>query len=237
MKAKGFLLAILFLAGVYFIPWSRVNWGKIEFLPAGTITVTGQAKRDEASQIANFNASVTASNDEKQTAIDEVNTKMAEIIQKVKEFGIDEKDIQTQNVSVYENPAMEILIYPPQKRSLRWTANNSLEIKLKDVNRASQLADLLNATGATSVSGPNFSLDDTQEAETALLAEAIENAREKAEKVAQASGRKLGKVITVSEGGSPIGIYPTMERAMSTTPIEPGTETVYKSVTVVFELR
>jgi uncharacterized protein YggE len=234
----AFLVSFFLLVGAYFLPLERVNWGKIEFLPASTITVTGQAKREEASQIASFSVSVTASNDNKQTAIDEVNTKMADIIQKVKDFGIDEKDLKTQNVSVYESPEVEILIYPPQKRGLRWTASNSLEIKLKDASQASQLADLLNATGATSVSGPNFTLDNTQEAEVALLEKAIANARQKAEKVAQASGRRLGKIITVSEGGSPMGIYPMLERAVdTTTPIEPGTETVYKSVTVIFELK
>ncbi len=239
MKAKGFLLAILFLAGVYFIPWSRVNWGKIEFLPAGTITVIGEAKEDVATQIARFSAGVTATGDTKEAVTNEVNQKIGEVIAKVKDFGIPEKDIQTQNISVYETPEVEILIYPPRPQQAHWTANNSVSIVLRDVNRVSQLADLLNASGANQVSGPSFSVDDTQEAQVALMGKAIASAREKAEKIAQAAGRKLGKVITVNEGGVSSPIYPMMERATSdvSTPVEPGAETVYKSVTVVFELK
>lgn len=225
------------------IPWEHVNWGKISILPASTITVTGEAKQDEAPQIARFSASVTATNVDKQTAINEVNTQMTKIIQAVKDFGINEKDIQTQQVSVYQTKDnIEIMIYPPRPSAKDvWQASNSISITLRDITKASDLTDLLQASGATNVYGPNYSLDDTTQAQADLLAKAIDNAREKAQKIAQASRRKLGKVITVNEGSSgypgPLYVGGGMMAEKSSAPVEPGTETVYQSVTVTFELK
>jgi len=213
-------------------------------MPAATITVTGEAKKDELPQIARFSASVTVTNADKQTAINEVNSSMEKIIKSVKDFGIDTQDIQTQQVSVYQTKDnIEIMIYPPRPSAKDvWQASNSISITLRDIAKASDLADLLAASGATNVSGPNYSLDDTTQAQADLLAKAIANAREKAGKIAAASRRKLGEVITVSEGSSG---YPgplfagggMMAEKSVPTPVEPGTETVYKSVTVTFELK
>lgn len=226
------LVGVLFLAA-YFLPWQRVNWGKLSFLPASTVTVTGQAKKEESSQIARFTAGVTVNNDNKEEAISEVNEKVGEIIQAVKDFGISEEDIQTQNVSISKREDTFVI----REEIGEWRASNSIEIVLRDVDKASDLADLLMSSGATNVSGPRFSLDDTQAAEVSLLEQAIDNAREKAESIAQSSDRILGKIISVSEGASqPIRTFGTLELAPGGAPIEPGTETVAKTVTVVFEL-
>lgn len=237
------LLIIILLLVALLSPLQKMNWGKLELLPASTITVSGEAHLQETSQIATFTAGVTAYNDDKDTAVNEVNENIDSIIKSVKEFGIDGDDIQTQNASV--NQRVDA-VFEDNTRSVKtgqWQANNTIQITLRDVEKASALTDLLNQSEATTVYGPRFSLDETQDAEVLLLEQAIENAREKAEKIAKSSKRKLGKVITVSEGSqSPAGIYRSLPEAGGgdtsiSAPIEPGTETVYKNVTVTFELR
>lgn len=228
------------IGAVRFTPWDRVNWGKFEVLPGSSLTVTGEAKQELTSQIARFSASVVVSNDDKQTAVDEVNQKMAAVIQAVKDFGIDQKDIQTQSVSVNEavEPNQPEIFRMPSVA--RWRAQNSISIVLRQVDQASALTDLLTSLEATDVYGPQFGLDDTLEAETALLGQAIDNARQKADAIAKASDRKLGKVLTVEEAGSRSQITPFLAAEKAdmglSAPIEPGTETVYKTVTVTFEL-
>lgn len=238
LTSAAVVLGTILLLGAFFIPWSRVNWGKLELSPASTITVTGEAHIQERSQIATFTAGVSVVNDDKQTAVDEVNQKIETLINSVKDFGIPDKDIQTQRLSVYqiEEPYLEGGVR--RVREGQWRANNTIEITLRDVDKASELADLLTESGATDVQGPSFSLEDTQEAEVELLEEAINNAREKADKIAQSSSRKLGKIVTVSEGAQqPSEIFRALEAGGGGTPIEPGTETVYKTVTVTFELK
>lgn len=216
-----FLLAVL--VGSWFTPWSQ---------PRAMITVTGQAKQAVVNQIARFNVTVTQTDKDKQTAVEAVNREMDKIIQAVKELGIDAKDITTQP---------EIMIYPPRPNSgeKQWQVSNSLEIILRDINQAQTLADLLAGFPLAQVSGPGFSVDDTSEAEADLLTQAVADARAKAEQVAIASGRKLGKVITVSETGGAYPVYRAMvaDSVATPTPVEPGSSQMSQTVIVVFELK
>jgi len=229
----GLIFLLAALVGSWFTPWSQ---------PRAMITVTGEAKQAVANQIANFNVSVTQTNKDKQVAVEAVNQEMDKIIKTVKELGIEAKDITTQNVSVYEVGQPEIMIYPPRPNSgeKQWQASNSLEIILRNIDQAQALADLLQGFPLAQVFGPGFSVDDASEADADLLTEAVADARQKAAKVAAASGRKLGKVITVSETGS-YPIYRGLEAASSrdavSTPIEPGSSQMSQIVTVVFELK
>jgi uncharacterized protein YggE len=67
------------------------------------------------------------------------------------------------------------------------------------------------------------------------------DAREKATLIAKASGRKLGKVVTVNDGGTVSNIYPMYRSIKAADGMgggavsEPGSATVSKSMTVVFE--
>ena len=214
----GLIFLLAALVGSWFTPWSQ---------PRAMITVTGEAKQAVANQIANFNVSVTQTNKDKQVAVEAVNQEMDKIIKTVKELGIEAKDITTQNVSVFEIKK-------------QWQASNSLEIILRNIDQAQALADLLQGFPLAQVFGPGFSVDDASEADADLLTEAVADARQKAAKVAAASGRKLGKVITVSETGS-YPIYRGLEAASSrdavSTPIEPGSSQMSQIVTVVFELK
>jgi len=239
------LIFILFSAFIFAAAFGLIlKYIPLSFNQAASITVSGEAKSKLTSQIAHFSASVSVFNETKQTAVNEVNTKMTAIIKAVKDFGIDESDIQTQNVSVNEvkeNPEM-LLIYPPRPTQPGWQASNSISLVLRSVDQASELTDLLASLEATDVSGPYFSVDDTTQAQTDLLTQAIDNARVKADKIAQASNRKLGKVITVTEGYSsnPGPLYRAagmgMDSAVSA-PVEPGSETITQTVTVTFQLK
>lgn len=231
----AFLLAVLVAS--WFTPWSR---------PRAAITVTGEAKQQLANQIAHFNVTVTQTNKDKAAAVEAVNQAMDKIVKAVKDFGIADKDLTTQNVSVYEISQPEILIYPPRPPAgggeKQWQASNSLAIILRQVDQAQALADLLQGFALAQVSGPSFSLDEASDNESELLTQAVEDAREKAAKVAQASGRKLGKVITVSESGGIYPVYRGLEMAVSDkagapAPVEPGGTSTSKTVTVVFELK
>lgn len=222
---------LIVIAAVYLFPYP---W------KTGSVTVTGEAKMDAMPQVASFNASVSVSDDNKDTAVSSVNKKMTDLIASLKAFGIDEADIQTQSVTTYENQGAEILIYPPRDlNQKKWTASNSIEIKLRDTSKASALANLLNSSGATGVSGPNFAVDNTKTYDSELLNKAVADARTKAQNMAIAGGRKLGKMITVSEYGVSQPIPYALEAKAGDSrgaPIEPGTQTLYKTVTVTFEI-
>ena len=208
--------------------------------PAETITVTGTADSQERPQVAKFTAGATAASINKQEAIDRVNQQVQQTIDRVKEFGVAQEDIKTQNLSVYQEQESFFENGAQRTRPGQWRVDNTIEITLRDITRASDLVTVLNQGELTNVYGPNFMLDDTSQADNELLKQAVDDARAKADLLAKASGRRVAKVLSITEGGANNPVYPMMERAMGLggggTPIEPGTQQVSQSVTVVFEV-
>lgn len=205
-----------------------------------TVTVSGFAKTQQNTQVASFYVGVYSVGDDKEKAITEVNSKIEGVIKTAKDFGIKDTDIKTQNMSVYQQEEPYIENTRQKTRKGQWRADNNISITLREVDKATELSAALFKTGANSVSGPNFAVDDTNDSETALIDEAIKNAKTKAEQIAKASGRKLGKVMRVEEAGTS-SVYPMYDRAASSgiggAPMEPGTSTITKTLTVTFGLK
>jgi uncharacterized protein len=236
------LVGLVSLILIFLSPLKSVNWGKVSLQPSQTVTVSGEAKTQQKNQTARFSAGVNSIYDDKDKAIQEVNQKMQALIDAVKGFGIPQEDIKTQNISVYQSEEMYYDSGTQKSRPGQWRVSNSIEIKLKDITRATALSEILSSSGATTIYGPDFSIDDTDEASKELLQKAIDNAREKAEIMANASNKNLGEVLSVNEGytQSP-GIYSMAldagGRGGGGSPTEPGSQTISKSVTVTFELK
>lgn len=229
------LIVFLVAAGGMFLP----SWGSMQVKPVHSITVVGEAKSQEKSQIAIFSAGVNAYSDDKNTAVSEVNGKVAAIIESVKVFGVTEADIKTQSMNIYQNQEQYYEDGRQKYRPGQWNVGNTIEIKLRNVDQAASLASVLTKSGATNVYGPNFTFDDTSAQETALLDAAFKNAQEKATKVAASTARKLGKVISVTEAGAlqqPVPMYRMESGGGGGGAVEPGSGTVSKTVTVTFEL-
>jgi uncharacterized protein YggE len=220
---------------------TRLTWGKVVMSPERVVTVSGYAESKEKNQIANYSAGVNAVKDSKDEAVKEVNDKIAAITAAVKDFGVDASDIQTQSMSVYQRQDTYYDNGVQKSRPGQWDVNNTISVTLRDVNRASAMADLLTKSGATNVYGPNFQLDTSKKATDALMAEAIADARVKAEAMASASGTSLDKIISVSEGTGGGVSYPLYAMdgrgGGGGAAVEPGSTTVSKTVTVVWSLK
>jgi uncharacterized protein len=92
--------------------------------------------------------------------------------------------------------------------------------------------------GANQVYGPSPLLGDTDALYKKALADAVANARDHAEALAQAAGAKIGQVTSISEGGSaPLPIYQKAAAgAADSTPVVPGSQETTASVVVTFAL-
>jgi len=235
------VLVILFLA-LFFLPIKKIEWGKIRWQEPETITVVGEAKSTLKNQIASFSAGVDSVQSDKDKAVEEVNTKITDLINTIKNFGVDEKDIKTQNLSIYQQEESYYENGVQRMRKGQWRVNNSIEIKLREVDRASELTNLLTSSGATNVYGPNFSFEDTSGAKKDLFKAAMDDAIQKADMLAKASGRKLGKVVNIVEGNSSSNSPFLSAKIMDGmggggAPVEVGSGTVNQNLTVVFELK
>jgi uncharacterized protein len=234
------LLVVLFIMGVG-LPWNTITWGQIITKQPNTITVVGTAEKQEANQLASFSAGVEAANLDKAIALNQVQQQMESLIADLKEAGIPEADIKTQNVSVWQS--QDQVPMPNGRASTKpgeWRVNNTVEVTVRDATQTEQIQQVLNNSGATNVYGPSYRTDESQNGDD-LLALAVANARSKAEAVAQAQNMKIVRVVSVNEGGSTGGIMPMAMDAKGLGggggPILPGTSTISSSAIVVFEVR
>jgi len=246
MKNNGFVntlaaIIVFFAVGlgaVYMFPWHSMDWGRMS-MQDNLIVVTGTSKEQKRNEIAKFTAGASVVNSDRDTATNEVNAIVTKITEAVKVFGIEEADIKTSNLSIYQEEESYYEDGVQKRRKGQWRVSNNIEVVLRDADKASQLTDILTKNGATNVYGPMLTLDDTQKASDELLSSAIEDAKEKALIMAEAAGGNLGEVVSVVEGSSPVGVYRAMGEmgGGGGMPIEPGSSMVSKTVTVSFRLR
>lgn len=229
------LLLALVLFALYLFP------PKFTVQQPRTVTATGIAKTQKTNEVAQFTAGVNAVNDDKQKAVGEVDTKVKELIKAIKAFGIDSKDIKTQNLNIYQNQESYFEGGTQKQRLGQWNVSNNVEMTLRDVARANDLATLLSQSGANNVYGPNFSLDTDMGNDQTLVKQALDDAKAKAQNMAKNAGMSLGKVITVQEGtNAELPILYGNAKGMGGgggMPTEAGSTTVSKTMTVTYELK
>jgi uncharacterized protein YggE len=105
--------------------------------------------------------------------------------------------------------------------------------------RAGALIDAAVAAGANTVYGPSPSRSDADALYRQALAKAVADAKQRAQALAEAAGRSLGRVTAVSEAGAaPMPIFAREKAAPdASTPVESGPQETTASVNVTYELR
>jgi uncharacterized protein YggE len=194
-----------------------------------TVTTVGHgvviAVPDQASITAGVHTQATTAAD----ALAQNAKLMDAVIAALKQAG--GKDLQTQQVSLYplSDNAGNVTGY---------TADNSVSAS-SDIAGAGALVDAAVAAGANTVGGPTLSVSDQDALYRDALKKAVDDARAKAQALAEAGGFGVGPVSVVAEQSSepqPVVAAATASKA-APTPVEPGTQDVTADVTVTFRLR
>ncbi len=176
-------------------------------------------------------------------AANEANSRKAETIAAaLAKFGVEERDIQTANLSLNR------IDYGPRKG--QYQASNILTVRLRDVPRAGEAVAAATAAGANVLQGPALRIDDPEKANRGAYIAAYRAARTRAEAYAEAAGMKIARVLAIRDGGQGGG-YPmpmdAMAEAASVAPppvavsapppsIRPGTTRTRVTVQVDFAL-
>ncbi len=161
------------------------------------------------------------------------------LIATVEALGVSEDDIQTANYSVYENT-----VWDPDTETYEsdgWIVSQQVTVKVRDTSKISSVLDAAGKNGATSISGPNFTIDDTSSLKDQARMEAVADAREKADTLAKALGVRLERVVGYSEwsdSGYPPPYYSFAEMGMggSAPDVLPGSTEVTLNVSVTYKL-
>jgi uncharacterized protein len=208
-----------------------------------SISVTGTGTANGIPDVAYITIGVSVIDPDVGQAVEANNTRMQAVKQALLDAGIDEKDLQTTGFSVWPEDIYDKQSGTPTGERT-YHVDNMLNVKVRDMGRAGEMIDLALGAGANSVYGLSFGVDDTKALDSEARIKAIEDARAKAQEIADALGVKLGEAIMVSEGGagSVIPYYPPMAAdgavasGAGAPPISPGELTVTQSLSIVFAI-
>ncbi len=210
-----------------------------ESVDVGGLTAHGHADLKVKPDIARITISVTTQADQQAAAAQDNARRTTAVLAALKTAGVADKDIQTDNYNV--QPQYDYKPSPPVLTG--YQVINSVQVTLRNLSRAGMVMDKATGAGATEVSGLSFDLADRTAAERQALAQAVTEARSKADAMAQAAGVGIGRLLSLSEG-SPVVIQPLFQPRMMaaaaapqpSTPVEANEITVTADVTAVYAI-
>lgn len=190
-----------------------------------SLTAEGQSRRTP--DIALFNAGVVTQAATATEALADNSRRMDRVIAALKRAGIAERDIQTSAISLqprYSDPERDAQMLarstgrpyvPPTEAAkiIGYEARNTVQVRVRKLGEMGKIIDTLISEGANQVDGPNFTLDEPREALDEARREAVAVGRQRAELYAQATGMRVARLLSVSEGG---GYYPVQQAIVVT---------------------
>lgn len=201
------------------------------------ITVVGQGEAKGAPDTASIQLGVQTEAATAREALTSNNTQMEALVAKLKELGVEAKDIQTSNIGIYPR-------YDNNGRTVEaYQVNNTVTVRIRNIAQTGSLLDNVVDAGANNVNGISFMINDPTQLQTTARDAAIADARARAEAMAKSAGVTLGQVLAISETvGQPV--MPLMMRAEaadmaagSAVPVQSGEQAIGAQVQVTFEIR
>ena len=208
---------------------------------AGTrldVSATGEVSR--VPDLAIISAGVQTLQPTATAAIEENAVRMERVRAALKRAGIADKDIQTSSISL--NPEYRYVEnQPPVLTGYR--ASNTVNVKFRDLKRSGAILDALVREGANQLNGPTLTIDKPHEAYDEARVKAIAVGQRRAELYARALGKRVVRILSISESGAsvpgpmPVAFARDSAMAVSKTEISPGTQDIQVNVSISFELQ
>jgi uncharacterized protein len=257
---RGLVVAFLAIVTLFFVGKTINEFRESAYigknLPINNvISVNGKGEAVGIPDVATFSYTVI----EEAATVAGAQTKATDKTNKalafLKESGIEDKDVKTLGYTV--NPKYEYtqavctqFSCPPGRQILKgYEVTQTIEVKVRDTAKAGTLLSGIGSIGVQNVSGLNFTFDDENKLKDEARAEAIADAKMKAEELANQLGVKLVRIMNYNE----MGDYPIYyERAalsatygkggaadgMAPAPALPsGENKVISNVTITYEIR
>lgn len=162
------------------------------------ITVTGTGEVLVPADAAIVSLGVSATDREVLTAQAETNMAIASIREALISFGIAEEDINTDYINIYA-----LYDYSGDVEKIKaYNANSALAIRVTDIEKVGDVVDIAFTAGANTLNGISFSATDTKIAQEKAMRAAVNDAREKAEILADAAGLQIRGVEDIVEQGT-----------------------------------
>lgn len=207
-----------------------------------TISVSATGEVKAVPNIATFSYSVVESGKDVAEAQNKMNEKANATIAYLKEQGIEDKDIQTTNYSA--NPKYDYT--QGAQKQVGYEARETISVKVRDTSKSGTMLSGVGALNVSELSQLSFSTDDPTELKAQALEDAINKARTKAERIAEAAGFELGEVTSFYEENPSYGPMPyggammdkaVMSNQMAVPEIQLGENAITSTVSITYKIK
>ena len=236
MKSMLFALAM----GVAVPTAASAQTAQVMVPMAGTrldVSATGEVSR--IPDVAIISAGVVTRQPTASAAIQENAARMERVLAALKRAGVPDRDVQTSSINL--NPEYRYQEnQPPQLNG--YTASNQVSVRFRDIRNSGRILDALVAEGANQINGPTLTIDKPETALDEARTQALATGRARADFYARALGKRVVRLVSVSEGGGnyPAPPMPMMMEARTQsadTKIVPGEQKLQVALSMVFELQ
>jgi uncharacterized protein len=202
------------------------------------VVATGEVNR--VPDLAIISAGVVTRASSATAALQQNANRMQRVVGALRRAGVAERDIQTSSINL--NPDYRYVENQPPVLT-GYQAQNQVSVRFRDIAQSGRILDALVAEGANQISGPTLTIDKPEAALDEARRDAISKARARAQLYGNAVGKRVGRILLISEAGG-FAVPPPMPMMMrrgeaaqaADTSIIPGEQTLSVSLTVSFEL-
>ena len=240
------LMMVIFAVGsaIYVYYFSKSNQPAFN----RSFIVAGEGEAVGVPDVARFTFSVITQGGTNITSLQTTNTTKANaIIDFLKSSQIDVKDIKTQAYSLepryqyYDCSRYASGACPPAD-IVGYTIKQTVLVTVRDFAKAGEILGGVVEKGANSVSQLSFEIDNPEGLENQARSQAIQQAKDKAQAIAQAGGFKLGQLLSIEESSyipyRENVTYKTMDSAgaAAAPTIEPGSQEITINVVLKYAI-
>ena len=167
-------------------------------------------------------------------------TVMTAVMERLKGAGIPAEAIKTASIDL--QPEFD---YANNRQTLRgYVARNTLEVRVDTLSKLGEIIDASVGSGATTVGGVRFDIQDRAGAEREAIKIAVADARQRAEAAAAGANMKVERIVRIEEQRGQImeprpmmAMRAGMAQEAATTPVAPGELHIRAGVTLTVTIR
>jgi uncharacterized protein YggE len=209
--------------------------------PGRTLNIVGNGEVHATPDAALISIGVVSEGDTAAAALKTDSAVLAKVIDMVRSFGVEPKDLQTNGLSLeprYSRPDKPGTTDRP--RIIGYTVTNEATVRVRDLAKLGDLLDKVTLAGANRIDGVQFIVSNQGELLDEARQKAVADAKDKADLYARAAGVTLAKVMSLAEESAPPPPRPLARvmaaAASAPVPVEAGEMTLSARVRVVWSL-
>jgi uncharacterized protein len=247
MNKKYFVFAIvaIFAVMVSACGPSTVNNNYAAPEALRTLNVSGVGVVYLTPDIAYITIGVNTQRDNASEAVDANKEQTTAVIQAIKAAGVEDKDIRTNNFSIWSNPQYDE--FGQLSGQVNYVVDNTVNVTVRDIDKLGDLLDAAITAGANSIYSIQFDVEDKTAAQQEARTKAVEDAKAEATGLAETSGVALDVIQNISYYESGGAYYYDMGYGKgggggvvseaAAVPIQPGQLAVTVSVNITYTIK